>query len=242
MGIRSIWKQARTTSLTLALLLGAVASPFGSATVTAQDSGIATRVQFLHAGPDLGDVEVHINGANTLENFAYGDQSDWVDLDPGSVQVTVTEERAGFNYVVFDVVYPVPAGNEYFAVLTDDLILAGTFDTSSVVGEGSSVQFMHASVDTPPVDITATGDNLSLATQLGFARASVPAPMAIGTYELEVTLSDSGESVLTVPGVVIDPSKSYVMVLTGVIGDTDHPLALMALETDLNEQAATPVN
>jgi Domain of unknown function (DUF4397) len=241
MNIRSTMRRVRAFTLIPALLLVAIAAPLAVASAAAQDTGITTRVQFLHAGTDLGEVELFINGDNELDEFGYGDQSDWIELDPGSVQVTLTVDRAGINYAIFDAVYPVPAGNDYFAVITDDLLITGVFDTSSVALQGSRIQIVHASVDTPPVTVVASGENVDLATQLGFARTSEPAPLPSGTYDLEVNLAETGENALTVPGVVIEDSKSYVLVLTGEPGNEDEPLAGVLLETDLVEDtAATP--
>jgi hypothetical protein len=74
----------------------------------AQD--IQTRVVVLPAATDLGKVEVHFNGDEALDEFKYGDLSDRIDLDPHTVQVWITRDRAGINYTVFNAVYPAPAG------------------------------------------------------------------------------------------------------------------------------------
>jgi hypothetical protein len=244
MNIGSIMKRVRASSMMLALLLVATASPLGVANVTAQDSAIVTRVQFLHAGTDLGEVEVHINGNSELDEFGYGDQSDWIDLDPGSVQLTLTADRTGFNYAIFNGIYPVPAGNDYYVVITDDILITGAFDTESAVADQASrVQITHASIDTPAVTVNASGETVALATELGFPRTSESSPLPASTYDIEVALADTGDVVLTQPGVVIDPAKSYVLVLIGDPADEDKPLEVVALETDLSQEAdATPAS
>ena len=65
----------------------------------------------------------------SLDEFDYGEQSDWIDFQPGGARVTITADRAGFNYAVFDAVYPAPAGNDYYLVITDALVIGGVFDT-----------------------------------------------------------------------------------------------------------------
>jgi hypothetical protein len=222
----------RSLTSGIAVTLAAGVLPLSASRLGAQD--ITTRIQFLHAGTDTGEVEVHINGDEVLDEFGYGDTSDWIDLDPGSVRVTVTADRAGFNYAILDTVYPVPAGNDYYAIISDVLLLGGAFDVSSMPGDGSRVQVTHASVDTPAVDVVASGESVDLATQLGYTRTSEAAPLPAGTYDLEVALSDSGEPVLTKTGVVIDPGKSYQAVLVGTPGDDDKPLDIVLLATDLS--------
>ncbi|HYJ13137.1 MAG TPA: DUF4397 domain-containing protein [Thermomicrobiales bacterium] len=224
---------SRAVPLFAALLLLTVAGSASFTAAAAQDTAIATRVQFLHAGTDLNQVEVHLNGEGVLDKFAYGDVSDWVTLDPGTVQLTITRDRAGFNYVIFDGVYPVPAGNDYYVVITGDLVMAGAFDTSAAVADASRVQVTHASVDTPAVNIVATGEAVELATDIGFGRTSDSAPLPAGTFDLEVTLADTGEALITVPDVTIESGKSYEFVLVGTPGDDDHPLDVVVLETEL---------
>lgn len=238
----NIRNRVHAASCILALALIAVASPFGVASASAQGAEIVTRVQFAHAGVDLGDVEVHVNETEELDEFGYGDVSDWIAIDPGTARVTITEDNAGFNTAIFDAVYPVPAGNDYFVVITDTVLVSGSFDTSSVTLQGSRVQIVHASVDTPAVTVTTSGNAVALATELTFPRTSETSPLPSGTYDIEVALADSGEVLLTKPGVVIDPSRSYVMVVVGAPGNQDRPLDVLLLQTGLQEDSGTPVS
>jgi Domain of unknown function (DUF4397) len=236
---RSFLIHAHTLRLFGALLVLTMAVPLGIGATAAQDAAITTRVQVLHAGPDLGQVEIHINDEEVADEFEYGNTSGWFDLDPGSVRFTITVDRAGFNYVIFDSVYPVPAGNDYYVVITDALVLGGVFDTEPVMIDGSRVQITHASVDTPPVNVVATGDNVSLASELGFGRTSDTSPLPAGAYDIEVSLADTGDVLATVPSVTIESGKSYQLVVVGTPGDEDTPLTVMVLETDLSE-SGTP--
>jgi hypothetical protein len=235
---RTISRRMLNSGIAVAVAAGAL--PLLASRASAQE--ITTRIQFLHAGTDTGEVEVHINGDEVLDEFGYGDTSDWIDLDPGSVRLTITADRAGFNYAILDTVYPVPAGNDYYGVISDVLMLGGAFDTSAVAGDGSRVQVTHASVDTPAVNVVASGENVDLATELHFAASSTSAPLPVGTYDLDVTLAESGESVLTKSGVGIEASKSYQAILVGTPGDDDHPLDIVLLETDLSAGKATPAS
>jgi hypothetical protein len=235
----SFLRHARAVPLLGALFLMMVAAPLGVGAATAQDEAITTRVQILHAGTELGKVEIHINNEGVLDEFEYGDLSDWIDVDPGSVRLTITVDRAGFNYVVYDSAYPVPAGNDYYLVLTDALVLGGVFDVTPVAADGSRVQITHASVDTPAVNVVATGNIIQLASELGFGRTSESSPLPAGTYDIEVSLADTGDVLLTVPGITIEPGKSYELVLVGKPGDEGPPLDVVVLETDLSD-ADTP--
>jgi hypothetical protein len=158
------------------------------------------------------------------------------------VRVTITAERIGFNYSLLDTVYPVPAGNDYYLIITDSLILTGVFDTSSSTFQGSRAQFVHGSVDTPAVTVTASGNAVALATELGYSRTSDTSALPAGAYDIEVALSDTGDVVLTQTGVQINENTSNVLVLMGDPNDDDKPLTVAVLEADLKEDSGTPAS
>ena len=220
----------------VAMLLG----PVGVAPAVAQDDlSIQTRVQVLHADPALGQVEVFINDDEVLDEFTYGQQSDWIDFQPGGARVTITADRAGFNYAVFDAVYPAPADNDYYLIVTDPLVIGGVFDTNPIPDRGARVRIVQASVALPAVTVTANEESQVLARQLPYAATSVYTVVPAGTYDFDVTLADSGEVALTVPGLVLESNMTYDLVLMGQPGNEDHPLELRPL-SDTTRERATP--
>jgi hypothetical protein len=222
--------------LLVATVVAALAAPVGLRGTAAQDIAIQTRVQIVHASPDLGKVELHINNEEVLDEFEYGDQSDWINLDPGTVRFTITVDRAGVNYAIFDVAYPVPAGNDYYLVITDALVLGGVFDRSPIPDGGARVRVTHASVDLPAVNVVASGTDRVFAAQLGYGQASQYTSVPAGTYDLEFRLADTGEVALSAPGIVLEGNKVYDLVVIGVPGDDDHPLEVRPLVDDTEER------
>ncbi len=144
--------------LLVATMVASVVGPVAVQPAAAQDDlSIQTRVQVLHADPALDKVEVHINYDEVLDEFTYGQLSDWIDFQPGGARVTITADRAGFNYAVFDAVYPAPAGNDYYLIITDPLVIGGVFDTNPIPDRGARVRIVQASVALPAVTVTANG-------------------------------------------------------------------------------------
>ena len=226
--------------LLVATMAATLAGSSGVAPAVAQDDlGIQTRVQVLHADPGLGQIEVHINNDEVLDEFDYGAQSDWIDFAPGSARVTMTADRAGINYAVFDAVYPAPADNDYYLIITDPLVIGGVFDTNPIPDRGARVRIVQASVALPAVTVTANEESQVLARQLPYAATSVYTVVPAGTYDFDVTLADSGEVALTVPGMVLESNMTYDLVLMGQPGNEDHPLELRPL-SDTTRERATP--
>ena len=226
--------------LLVATMVASVSGPVAVQPAAAQDDlSIQTRVQVLHADPALDKLEVHINYDEVLDEFTYGQLSDWIDFQPGGARVTITADRAGFNYAVFDAVYPAPAGNDYYLIVTDPLVIGGVFDTNPIPDRGARVRIVQGSVALPAVNVTAKGETNPLARQLPYAATSVYSVLPAGTYDIEVTLADSGESVLTAPGMVLEGNTTYDLVLMGQPGDADHPLELRPL-SDTTREKPTP--
>src|SRR5215204_2935446 len=224
--------------LMVATLVASMLGPIGVQSAVAQDNlAIQTRVQLLHASPDLDKVEVHINYDEVADEFTYGQQSDWIDFTPGAARVTITADRAGFNYAVFDAVYPAPADNDYYLIITDPLVMGGVFDTNPIPDRGARVRIVQASVALPAVTVTAKGEPNALARQLPYAATSVYTVMPAGTYDFDVALADSGEVALTAPGMVLEGNTTYDLVLMGQPGDDDHPLELRPLSDTTQESA-----
>jgi Domain of unknown function (DUF4397) len=222
--------------LTLLLVGSALAglATFGRSPATAQE--IETRVMWLHAGPSTGKVEVHINNDEVLDEFEYGDVSDWLDLEAGSDRVTITADRAGFNYAIFDAVYPVPAGNDYHAIITDVLIITNVVDRSPIPDRGARVRIVQASVDTPEVNVVATSDNTALASQLSYSRSSDYVEVPAGSFEVAVNVASTGDNALT-QTVELEGDMVYDLVLMGTPGDDDKPLTITLLPDTTLERA-----
>lgn len=224
--------------LLVAAMVATLVAPIGLRGAAAQD--IQTRMQVLHGATDLDDIEVHFNNEEELDGFGYGEISDWIDLDPGTVRVTITRDWVGFNYRVYDVVYPVLAGNDYYLVITDALVMASTADRDPVADGMARVRLTHASVGSPQVDVTAAGTDTQLASQLRYSATSEYVEIPAGTYDAEIRITDSGEVLATIPAGTVEAGKVYDFTLIGTPGSDDHPLTIVPLVDDVRTGGGTP--
>jgi hypothetical protein len=218
---------ASRAGLALALVLTLLA---GLATVAspAQAQEIQTRGQFLHASTDIGKVEVHLNGNEVLDEYEYGTVSDWIDLEPGAMRVTITADRAGFNWVVFDSVYPISAGNDYNFIISDVLVMATPITRTPLAEGNARVQLVHASVDTPAVDVAIAGGD-TLVSGLAYSQRSDEVDVPAGSYDLEFRLGGSTDVALSLPGTTLEAGMVYEFVLMGDPNSDDKPLAVTPL-------------
>jgi Domain of unknown function (DUF4397) len=201
-----------------------------------------TRIRVLHAAPGLGKVEVLFNGNEELDEFEYGMVSDWIEVSPGTVRTTIRLDRAGLNYVVFDAIAPVVANEDYELILSDPIIIPAPVDRTPLPADTSRVQVVHAAVDVPAIDIARKGGDVVIAN-LEYGQLSAPMEVPAGTYDLEARLTGTGEIVLDLPGVAVEPGMVYHLVIHGIPEDTDTPLTATTLADEAHEPepAATPV-
>src|SRR4051812_39059301 len=162
-----------------------------------------TRIRVLHAAPGLGKVEVLFNGNEELDEFDYGTTSDWIDVNPGTVRVTIRRDRFGINYPVFDAIAPVVANEDYELILSDPIVIPVPVDRSPLPADTSRVQVVHASVEVPAIDIARKGGDV-LIDNLTYGQLSPAADVPAGSYDLEARLHGTGDVVLDIPGVTVE--------------------------------------
>ena len=201
-----------------------------------------TRLRVLHASPQLGKIEVHINGQEELDEFTYGKVSDWIEVSPGTARFTIHRDRAGINYVVYDAYVPAVPDQDYDLIIADPLLnepvlLPTPVDRSPLPANTARLAAIHASVALPAVDLAQKGGAV-LASNLLFGQRSVPREMAAGAYDLEVRAHDSGQVVLDLPGTTLEAGQVSHLVIYGDPGSAETPLTSVSL-TDAAHTAAT---
>lgn len=209
---------------------GAMALVFGSrisAPVYAQ-SRFPGRFRVLHASPDLGKIEVLFNGEKKLDEFAYAQVSDWIDVDPGLVHITVQRDRLFINDVVFDLALPVIADERYEFIISDPLVIPAPVDRAPLPIDMARARVIHASIDTPVVDIAIKGGDVVLAG-LGYGLMTAPLEMPASLYDLELRVHETGEIVAEVPQVPLGAGTVSDLVIHGKPGDANAPLTVSIL-------------
>lgn len=216
-----------------------IAGRLGS--VARAQSPFPTRIRVLHASPALGKVEIRFNGEKKLDEFTYGTTSDWIEVGAGVVRVTISRDRAGINYIVYDAVAPVVANEDYELVLSDPLVIPIPVDRSPLAADTARVRVVHASVDVPAIDIAKKGGDVII-ENLAYGQLSDPLEVPAGSVDLEARLHDSGEVALELPGLTAEAGTVYQVVIYGNPGDSEAPLTVTTLSdaARTSNPAATP--
>ncbi|ADJ16336.1 hypothetical protein C497_10018 [Halalkalicoccus jeotgali B3] len=156
-------------------------------------------VRVAHLSPDAPNVDVYVDGEVVLEDVAYRDVSDYLELQPGTygVQITAAGDQ---ETVVFDEDVEVQTGAFTLAAVGEIEGESQPFDVLVVEddlsdpGENARVTALHASPDAPEVDLVEAESGDPLAAGLAFGdTATFEVPE--GSYTLEVRPAGGEEAV-----------------------------------------------
>jgi hypothetical protein len=186
------------------------------------------RFRVLHGAPDLGKIEVLFNGAKKLDEFTYGQVSDWIEIDPGLVRILVRRDRLFINDVVFDVVLPVVGDEQYELIISDPLIIPAIVDREPLAAGIARARAIHASIDTPVIDIAIQGGDVVLSA-LEYGQITVPLEVPAGLYDLEIRVHETGVVLTEIPQVPLAAGTVTDLVVYGRPGDTNAPLSVAVL-------------
>ncbi|AQS57068.1 hypothetical protein B0W44_16235 [Novibacillus thermophilus] len=176
-------------------------------------------VRFLHASPDLLNVDVYVDGHRVLEGFEFQSVSDYASLRGGKHKVELFASGETETPIVRDSfeLEPGVAVTAAIAGQEEDLDVALFPDRSGGRGDQASLRLIHLSPNAPEVDVSA--DDRALFTGIGVLTASQYSDLPAGEVNLSINPSGNPEAP-TVSEVALDlePGKAYSTVLMGVAG------------------------
>lgn len=178
-------------------------------------------VRVGHLAPEVGPVDVYVDGELELEDVNFQDVTDaYLTLPARSTNFQVFAANTTTNPAI-DATAILNPGIAYSVLATglaSDLQATIFVDDRTPSGANAHVRFGHTSPDAPPVNIVVAGGP-TLFTNRMFRTASEYASVAPGTYTLEVRLTSDDSLALTVPGVSLATGTNYTIFAAGLAGD-----------------------
>jgi len=210
---------------------GALLAAFAAAPASAVEDG-KSDLAVLHGIPDL-TVDVYVNGALTLDDFAPGDLAGPLSLDPGTYTVAITAADAADDSapVLGPVDIDLEADMSYTAVahLTeagDPTVSLFANDISAADSGNGRLTVRHVAA-APAVDVLASGDALFEGlTNPNEVMADVPAD----TYSAAVALAGTTEPVLGPADVEVQEGVNTIVYAWGSAEDANLALAVHSVD------------
>ncbi|WP_084157004.1 DUF4397 domain-containing protein [Haladaptatus cibarius] len=185
-------------------VLGGVSSAQDTTTTEGGDGGNggdreAARARIVHAIPGAPNVDVFVDGNRVLQDVAYTDVSDYLELQPGQHTLAVAPTGEGQGSAIIEQQATLEPNRDYTVAAggTPDSPEAFLFmDVNEIpAGNRVSIRAVHLSPDAPAVDIATNGDLLVEGLEYGTASEYVDLPA--GSYTVEVRPAGEDQAVTT---------------------------------------------
>jgi len=209
------------TGMVLAAMLLLVAGfAITQPSATAQEAGATdATVRLVHALPGGPPVDVTVDGAPVATGLAFGAATEYAALPAGDHQVQVLP--SGETTALIDTTVTAEAGKAYIvavlgtATAPEAQVLDVNLDQTT---QGQArIRLLNAVPDAGELNVgIAGGDNLF--ENVAFKATSDYRDGAPGTYDMAVSLPDSAEPIVTVPGVSFTQGTVYDIVALGEVG------------------------
>ena len=186
----------------------------------------------VHASPNAPNVDVILNGGVYVQNFAYGSDSGYFLVQPGTYNLKVAAPSGSSVYAI-DANTTLEAGKYYsiFAIDSASKLKAAIVqDVLSIPGTDSvRVRFFQFSPDAPYLNAkfknTVTTDSLqysgrSFNDQGNSGTLTDFKTIKAGTYNLDLSTPGSGTPFQSFTNMVFISGKSYTVYLKGFYGAT----------------------
>ena len=189
------------------------------------DDPAKARVMVVHASPNAPNVDVRINNAIALTNLAYPTNSNYTEVNSGSINFKISPTGTT-NYVI-DASTNLEANKNYSIFAIDSVskikVAAVGDDLTAPAAGKAHVRFFHFSPNAPAVDIAVAGGAVLFPNRTFNDQETNNAvisftPLAAGTYNLEVRAAGTSTVVLALPNITLTAGKIYTVFAKGFLG------------------------
>lgn len=146
-------------------------------------------IRVVHASPDVGTVDVFVDGNKMLSSFQYATVTGYVPLPAGQHKVQVALIGKGPGASVISQMISMQAGQAYtvaaLGTMASGFSLQVFTDNNMVAGNIAKVRVYHLSPGTGTVNVTAS--NGSVVDGLAYPQASNYITVTPGSYTLNIT-------------------------------------------------------
>ena len=210
-------------------------------TTTALAQEESARIRVVHASPDAPPVDVRGGGETIFSDVAYNSVTDYTPVASGSLDLKVVPAGSAED-VLAETPVELEAGQAYTVVVAGKQALLEPFlleDDASPPGASQvRVRFIHASPNTPAVDVVLESGSL-LFNNVPFKNSGNYISLDAGTYSLAVQIAGTGVDAATAPDVDLAGGTVYTLFATGLAGGLPELQVLVA--GDAGEAASVSV-
>lgn len=207
------------------VLAAAIAALFVFNSANAQSPGNG-RVRVMHASPDAPAVDIFVDGQKAVTALTFPKDTGYVSLPAGARNVKVfVSPSTGTGVAALEATLTVVAGKDYTVLAVGQLsnstlALLPLEDNNASPAEGKAhIRLIHASPDAPAVNVAVAGTQTNVFANVAFKGVGTYTPVAAASYDLNVNVASSGQTVKTVAGLRLGNKGVYTAVAVGLAGN-----------------------
>ncbi|WP_426349003.1 DUF4397 domain-containing protein [Alloiococcus sp. CFN-8] len=179
-----------------------------------------SHIRVFHASPNSPAVDVYANGNMIVKNLSYKEVSQYLPVPAGTYNITVYP-TGQMNKPVINTMLSIPENSVFTVAAIGTLPGIGLYPIPEpMMGEKSGrpcVRFVHLSPNAPAVDIRLE-DGTNVFSNVSYMGITDYACVPAGTYNFNVNVAGTNNTVLTVPNVRLDNNKYYTIYAVGLVG------------------------
>ena len=183
-----------------------------------------TQVRVVHALPGAPAVDVFVDGARVVPGLAFSVATPYINLPAGTHEFTVVPVGAVPPTAILTAGLDMAPGQPYTVMIIGSppappVALVLTDARFAPIGGPARVRFVHASPNTPPLDVAVVGGT-GLAASLGFGEATPYIDLPAGTLSLEFRVAGTETIAFVIPDTVLAVGTIYTFAAIGLAGAT----------------------
>lgn len=176
-------------------------------------------VRVFQAAPQIGKVDIYIDGALVFSGLDFMEFTEYVELEEGEHTVGIYLSGTTENPVI-DQMLEVDEGQMYTVAVTGNigdlsLLIIKDYSEKQPSSEYSTFRVIHLSPNAPAVDILVNGETFF--EDIGFREGTSYVDVNPGTYNVKLVVSESKDVVFPLR-VKLNPDRIYTIYAIGQLG------------------------
>jgi Domain of unknown function (DUF4397) len=174
-------------------------------------------IRFLHAVPDVSNVDIYVNANRVLKNVAFKDISDYLTLPAGKYHIDIYPAASSVTTIISKKITVEPGKVYTFAAVGsgNKLQLLSYLHDPVVPNGETKIKFIHLSPDAPAVDIAVKKGDV-IFPNTSYKEATDYLALTPMTVNLEARVAGSSNIVLSLPNMKLQPNKAYTIIALGM--------------------------
>ncbi|GCE05680.1 cell wall anchor [Dictyobacter aurantiacus] len=179
-------------------------------------------VRIIHASPDIGIVDVFVDGKKILSDFQFATVTDYVPIASGAHKVQLALIGKGIDASIITQEMTVQAGTPYtiaaLGTKESGFLFKSFVDNNVIAGTGAKVRVYHLSPGVGTASVSSQSN--TLVNQISYANASSYIPVTSGTYA--VTLNASAPKAALSTRLTLKPWSVLSVFAVGLVQGDPH--------------------